>query len=158
MAISSPVTISQTDIVDQFECGEVDLDIWIKHTALKNHQSGSSKVFVIKESKIVIGYYCLAAGAINREEAPRKIARNAPNPLPVILLGRLAVHKNYKGCGIGEDLLGDAIKRTLAIKSEIGLVAIVAHAISQSAKNFYMKYGFIESSISPMTMILPLRQ
>lgn len=155
--ISAPQTLSAEDELIDFDCSEESLSIWLQRNALKNHKNGASKVFVIKMDGKVIGYYCLSAGSIVHIEAPKALTRNAPNPLPIILLGRLAIDKNHKAKGLGGLLLKDAINRSLSLAQNLGVVALVAHALNNSAKEFYLQYGFIQSPLAPMTLILPLK-
>ena len=106
----------------------------------------------------VIGYYALAAGSIHQEDAPGKIKRNMPNPIPAIVLGRLAVHSQWEGQGIGKGLLKDAVFRSVEISKIIGVKAMLCHSIDEQAKNFYVKYGFLQSPLNPLTVMLPLNQ
>ena len=112
---------------------------------------------VCDEQQHVVGYYALAAGAVSHEDAPGRIRRNMPDPVPVIVLGRLAVHMDRAGQGIGQGLLKDAVMRTLQTCEQVGVRALLCHAFDESAKAFYLKHGFIESPIHAMTVMLPLR-
>lgn len=104
----------------------------------------------------VVGYYALAAGAISHELVPGSVKRNMPDPIPVAVLGRLAVHTDWAGRGVGRGLLKDAVWRTLQTAQQMGIRVLLCHAIDESAKAFYMKYGFIESSVEPMTVMLSM--
>ncbi|MEO5559084.1 MAG: GNAT family N-acetyltransferase, partial [Dokdonella sp.] len=112
---------------------------------------------VCDEQQQVVGYYALAAGAISHEDAPGRIRRNMPDPVPIIVLGRLAVHVDRVGQGIGQGLLKDAVMRTLQTCEQVGARALLCHAIDESAKTFYLKHGSIASPIHAMTVMLPLR-
>jgi len=101
-----------------------------------------------------VGYYCLAAGAVMHEQAPGHIRRNMPDPIPVAVLGRLAVHVDWQGQGIGSGLLKDAVVRTLRLAEEMGIRALLAHALHDQAKRFYLHHGFMESPIDPLTLML----
>ncbi|MBX3071655.1 MAG: GNAT family N-acetyltransferase [Thermomicrobiales bacterium] len=118
--------------------------------------SGASRTYVVANGAVVCGYYCLAAGAVVREESPKPLQRNMPDPLPVIVLGRLAVDRHYQDRGVGSALLRDAIQRTLLAADVAGITAILVHAISADAKQWYLSRGFLESPIQPMTLCLPL--
>jgi GNAT superfamily N-acetyltransferase len=111
---------------------------------------------VICSGNAVVGYYCLAAGAVVRDEAPKPLQRNMPDPIPVMVLGRLAIDHRYQGRGIGKALLRDSILRVLQAAEIAGVKAILVHAISEDAKRFYLTHGFLESPIEPMTLCLPL--
>lgn len=139
-----------------FDSGEPSLDDWLKRQGLKNQASGASRTYVICENDAVIGYYCPAAGAIGRAEAPKAMQRNKPDPIPVLVLGRLAIHKDHQQSGLGTALLRDAIMRSLRAAEIAGVTALLVHAISEEAKRFYRSRGFLESPIRPMTMCLML--
>lgn len=140
----------------QFDCGDNGLNEWLWHRAEKNHHSGASRCYVTcNQAQDIIGFYCLSAGAVARNDVPKKLQRNMPDPLPVMVMGRLAVDKNYHNQGIGKALLKDAIIRTLHVAEQAGVVALLVHALSDSAKQFYISCGFIESPLNPMTLCLP---
>lgn len=157
--ITAPTLITDKHDVSLFSCKHESLTEWLKEKGLKNSQSGSSKTYVVctEGGLSVIGYYALAAGAItNSEEATRSIRRNSPKPIPVIVLGRLAVHSQYEGQGIGKGLLKEAILRSKEAANLIGAKALLCHAIDEEAKAFYLKHGFVESPIQPLTVMLSL--
>lgn len=154
--ISAPQPLSDEHELADFDSGEASLDDWLKRRAIKNQTSGSSRTYVVCEGRAVIGYYCLAAGAIGHAEAPSAMRRNRPDPIPVLVLGRLAIHKNHQQGGIGTALLRDAILRAIQAADIAGVTALLVHAISEQAKRFYRSRGFIESPIKPMTMCLML--
>src|SRR5262245_51303650 len=94
--LTAPVPLSPTHDVDSFDCDVPSLDTWLKRQALKNEASGASRTYVVCVGNAVVGYYCLAAGAIDRDEAPKPMRRNMPDPIPVMVLGRLAVDRNIQ--------------------------------------------------------------
>lgn len=154
--LSPPAPISvQHELVD-FESGESSLDDWLKKRAFKNQASGPSRCFVLCNGNKVIGYYSLSAGAITHATAPKTMRRNMPNPLPVLLVGRLAIDKNYHNQGFGSALLRDAMIRAVGVASDAGVFAILVHALSEQAKRFYLSRGFVESPLQPMTLIMTL--
>jgi GNAT superfamily N-acetyltransferase len=108
--------------------------------------------------KKVVGYYTLAAGAITHAEAPGRIRRNMPDPLPVMVLGRLAVDKSFHGQGVGTGLLRDAVLRIVQAAEIAGIRAILVHAISEAAKRFYEKYGFVTSPVDPLTVMITVSE
>lgn len=134
----------------------ISLDDWLKKRAIKNQESSASRCFVLCEGKKVIGYYNLSAGAIHRGNAPKAMQRNMPDSLPVLLLGRLAIHKNYHNKGLGSALLRDAMLRAVKIAHDAGVFAILVHALSDEAKKFYLSRGFVESPLQPMTLMMTL--
>jgi GNAT superfamily N-acetyltransferase len=155
-APSPPEPLSPTHALDGFECGEPSLDDWLKRRALKNQASGASRCFVVCDGCAVIGYYSLSAGGIHQEAAPKPMRRNMPDPLPVLLLGRLAIDRRHHNQGLGRALLRDAMLRTVHIASDAGVFAILVHALSEQAKRFYLSRGFVTSPLQPMTLMMTL--
>ncbi|MEI7464970.1 MAG: GNAT family N-acetyltransferase [Burkholderiales bacterium] len=155
-AISAPAPLADHHQLANFDSGESSLDDWLKRHATKNQTNGSSRTYVVCEGDTVIGYYCLAAGAIGHTEAPSSLKRNRPNPVPVLILGRLAIHKDHHQKGIGTALLRDAILRAIQAAEIAGVTALLVHALSESARRFYRSRGFIESPVKPMTLCLML--
>ena len=154
--LSAPEPLADHHQLDDFDSGEPSLDDWLKRRALKNQVNGSSRTYVVCEGNAVIGYYCLAAGAIDHAEAPSTMKRNRPDPVPVLVLGRLAIHKDHHQKGIGTALLNDAIRRALQASKIAGVTAILVHALSEQARRFYLSRGFIESPLQTMTLCLML--
>jgi len=154
--LTAPTPLSTEYEVDHFESSEFTLDEWLRKSAMKNQLSGASRCFVLCEKKKVIGYYVLSAGAISHEFTRKSIRRNMPNPLPVLLLGRLAIDKKFHNKGLGSALLRDAMLRTVGIAADAGVFAILVHALSESAKRFYLSRGFVESPLQPMTLFMTL--
>ncbi len=155
--ITAPVLLNSDHDASLFDCGNDTLNEWLKKRALKNQSSGASRSFVICHNNRVIGYYALASGSIERLIAPGAIARNMPEPIPVTVLGRLAVDTQYQGQRLGGALLKDALLRTLSIAQNVGVRAMLVHAISEPAKRFYQDFGFQESPVDPMTLLLSMR-
>ena len=152
--IAAPVPLNATHRIDAFLCVEPALEGWLKERALNNQLEGASRTFVACANEVVVGYYALAAGAALHATAPGSIRRNMPQPIPVAVLGRLAVHSDWGRRGIGAGLLKDAVLRTMRLTEELGIRALLCHAINQEAKNFYRHHGFVESPIEPMTLML----
>ena len=155
--LSAPDPLNEGHILDQFECGEPALDDWLRRRALANQASDASRTFVTCRGARVVGYYALAAGGITSSEAPGRLRRNMPDPIPVMVLGRLAVDRREQGKGLGALLLRDAVERTRRLASEMGMAGIVVHAISAEAKRFYQHWGFVESPLNPMTLVARLK-
>ena len=161
--LSAPQPLADHHQLADFDSGEPSLDDWLKRRAAKNQAKGSKgagqRTYVVCEGPTrnrVIGYYCLAAGAIGHAEAPSNMKRNRPDPIPVLVLGRLAIHKDHHQKGIGTALLGDAIRRAIQAASIAGVTALLVHAISEQARRFYLSRGFIESPVKTMTLCLML--
>ena len=153
-ALSPPAPIDPTHDTSAFSCGNDALDAWLTTTALKA-EGRSARTYVVCEGKAVVGYYCLATGAVARSAAPGKIRRNAPDPIPVMVIGRLAITERCKGRGIGTAMLRDALRRVLQTAEIVGCRAVLVHAIDDSAVDFYARYGFTEFPGGTRTMFLP---
>ncbi len=156
--ISPPARLSTDHDLTQFSCGETSLDHWLRNRALQNEKSGASRSYVVCADGCVVGYYALAAGAVAHTEATARIKRNMPDPVPMILIGRLAVDSRFQGRGIGADLLRDAVLRTLQAAEIAGIRAILVSAISREAKKFYERFGFISSTANPQTLMITVTE
>jgi GNAT superfamily N-acetyltransferase len=156
--ISPPERLSVDHDLAQFNCGEPSLDHWLRSRALQNEKSGASRTYVVCANGCVVGYYALAAGAVAHTEATSRAKRNMPDPVPVILIGRLAIDSRFQGRGIGADLLRDAVLRVVQAAEIAGIRAILVNAISADAKKFYEKYGFIASPVNPQTLMITLTE
>lgn len=155
--ISAPALLTHEHDTSKFDCGTPSLNEWLNKRALKNQDNGSSRSFVITCEEFVVGYYALATGSVERSSSPKSLSRNMPESLPVMVLGRLAVDLNYQGRKLGAALLKDAMLRTLTVSTHAGVRAMLVHAISNDAKNFYLSYGFQESPIDEMTLFLSIK-
>ena len=153
-AISGPVPLAEAHRLDSFRCGKPELEFWLKQRARKNQLEAASRTFVVCAGNEVVGYYAISAGAVLHETVPGTVRRNMPEPIPVAVLGRLAVHSDWNGQGVGAGLLKDAVLRTARLAEEIGIRALLCHAIDENAKKFYLHHGFIESPIEPLTVML----
>jgi len=154
--ITAPEPITAAHILADFDCGTASLNDWLKRQALKNEISGASRTFVTCKDLQVVGFYALAVGSVNRKESPGKIKRKMPEPIPVMVLGRLAVDTHWQKNGIGRGLLKDAVIRTIKAANHAGIRALVVHALSEEAKKFYLRHGFLESPLHHYTLMLPL--
>ena len=156
--LSEPVLLSAPHQLSNFSCGVTSLDDWLKRRARPNQVSGASRTYVVTEGEAVVGYYCLASGALALNEAPPAMHRNMPDPLPITVLGRLAVDQSYQGRGLGVALLKDAVLRTLQAGDILGIRGLLVHALSVDAQAFYAHHGFVASPTQPMTLILSLKR
>lgn len=156
--LSAPERLNATHECGAFSSGIEQLDEWLKRHALHNELGGGSRSFVICAGREVVGYYSLAAGSVAHGVATGRVRRNMPDPVPVVLLGRLAIDRRWQGRGLGADLLRDALLRTLSAGETIGVRAILVHAISDNAKAFYERHGFRVSPIEPMTLMVSLSE
>ena len=155
--LSAPVLLAADYQLDDFACGVDSLDDWLKRRAYPNQVNGASRTYVVTEGKRVVGYYCLASGALELSDTPTSIRRNMPDPVPVAILGRLAVDKSSQGRGLGAALLQDAVVRTAQAGGILGIRGLLVHALSIEAKAFYEHHGFVASPTQPMTLILSLK-
>ena len=156
--LGRPVLLTADHDTASFTCKHDSLSAWLNKRALTNAASGASRTYVVcTDARIVIGYYALAAGSISGDAAPGRLRRNMPDPLPVIVLGRLAVHSDWAGRGIGSGLLRDAVLRSMQAAELIGVRALVCHAIDEEAKGFYVKHGFLASPLDALTVLVGLK-
>ena len=151
-----PEPITADQVFGEFDCGRPVLDGWLVSRALRNEQEGGSRTYVVSDDGMVIGYYCLAAGSVMHRAVPGRIRRNMPEPIPVVLLGRLAVTRSHQGRGIARALVRDAVLRTLQAAEIAGIRALLVHALDEDAAAFYRHLGFVESPIDPLVLMLPL--
>jgi GNAT superfamily N-acetyltransferase len=156
--ISPPEKLSTEHDLSGFNSGEAVLDDWLRRRALQNEASGTSRTYVVCADNRVVGYYTLATGAVARAAAPGRVKRNMPDPVPAMVLGRLAVDKDFQRRGIGAGLLRDALLRTLQAADIAGIRAILVHAISEAAKRFYEGHGFISSPVDPLTVMITVAE
>nr|WP_157349383.1 GNAT family N-acetyltransferase [Raoultella sp. 10-1] len=142
----------------EFVSGEVVLDEWLKQSGLKNQALGAARTFVVCKTGTVqvAGFYSLATGSVNHTEATGSLRRNMPDPIPVIILARLAVDISFSGKGLGADLLHDAVLRCYRVAENIGVRAIIVHVLAEKAKGFYTNHGFKASQTQERTLFLKL--
>jgi GNAT superfamily N-acetyltransferase len=152
--VAPPERLSSDHDTSRFQSGEPALDDWLRRRALQNEESGASRTYVVCVGKRVVGYYALAAGGVAHVNTPGRVRRNMPDPVPVMVIGRLAVDQTVQGQAIGPALLRDAVLRTVQAAEIAGIRAILVHAISERAKRFYEKWGFAPSPLEPMTLMI----
>ena len=158
MSLTAPEKLNAQHILNKFSCGEEALNSWLKHRAHKNEETRASRTYVVCADNQVIGYYSLAVGAVTHAQSSSKVRRNMPDPVPVMILGRLAVDTAWQGHGIGQALLRDALLRTVQVSEFVGIRAILVHALSEAAKQFYLAHGFHVSPIDPMMLMVTLHE
>lgn len=155
--LAAPKLLTALDSIDGFDSGVSSLDDWLRRRALANQSSGASRVYAVCHEELgVVGYYALASGALALAEAPGKLRRNMPDPIPMAVLGRMAVDRRVQRQGLGVALLQDAVLRVQQAASILRIRGMLVHAISEEAKHFYEHYGFIAGQNSPMTLALSL--
>lgn len=156
MTISAPEPLTDRHDTKLFASGVDSLDSWLKRRALKNQVTGASRTFVVCDGPRVVAYYALASSAITGDDAPGRFRHNMPNPIPVVVLGRLAVDRSLQGQGVGRALIRDAGLRVIQAASAIGIRGMIVQALSPEAQAFYELMGFDPSPLDPMTLMITL--
>jgi GNAT superfamily N-acetyltransferase len=151
-----PAPLADDHQLGAFDSGVAALDDWLKRRARANQVSGASRTFVACADEIVVGYYALASGGVNAAAAPGRFRRNMPEPIPVVVLGRLAVDRACQGRGVGRALFRDSALRVMQAAEAIGIRGMLVHAVSDEAKAFYLALGFSQSPLDPMTLMVTL--
>ncbi|MGV8938787.1 MAG: GNAT family N-acetyltransferase [Allorhizobium sp.] len=155
--ITAPALLADDHDLSHFDSGHDSLDDWLRRRARGNQASGASRTYVVADGVRVVGYYCLSSGALAAAEAPGPLRRNMPDPIPMAILGRLAIDSNWQGHGLGAALLQDAVLRIAEAASILGIRGVLVHAISPEASAFYRHYGFTDTPNHPMTLVLSLK-
>lgn len=157
MTLRPPSPLEAMHQLTNFACGEPVLDEWLKRRALANQSSGASRTFVVTDdAQPVMAYYALAAGAVAHQAASRTVRQNMPDPIPVMVLARLAVDVRCQGLKLGAVLLKDALQRCILVSQHSGVRAMLVHAINEPARQFYEYYGFKSSPAHALTLMLKL--
>jgi GNAT superfamily N-acetyltransferase len=141
MNFTPPEPLAERHAISDFSCGTAALDDWLQRRALNNQNSGATRTFVLCIDERVVGYYALASGSINTQSVLGNFRRNMPDPIPVVILARLAIDRSCQGRGLGRALIR----------------GIIVHAISAPAKDFYLALGFDVSPLEPMTLTIALK-
>jgi GNAT superfamily N-acetyltransferase len=154
--LSAPVPLAADHDLSAFDCGVPALNDWLTQRALKN-ESRFARTYVVRDGNRVVAYFCISAGAVERSAAPGKLRRNAPDSIPVSVIGRLAVSRSHAGRGLGADLLADALRRIAVASQSIGIGAVLVHAKDDQAKAFYTACAeFIEHPADSRILFLPI--
>ena len=144
--------------LDKFDCGQPDLNNWLIKYALRNQGASAAQTYVGLVDGVVVGYHSLAVGQIEYAEAPERLQKGlARHPVPVMLLARLAVHKDWQGKGIGRALLRDAVLRTLQAADIAGIRALAVHAKDDNARRYYEQFDFLPSPSDPLHLFVLLK-
>ena len=152
-----PRPIVEDDDTGSFDSGEPSLDDYLRKRALGDHVQGASRCFVTSRSGRVVGYYALASASVQHGSVTGKVRRNMPDPVPVILLSRLAVDRKEQGSCLGQHLLRDAILRSVEASEIIGVRALLVHALNDTARAFYTHFDFEKSPTDPQHLLLLMR-
>ncbi|WJV63088.1 GNAT family N-acetyltransferase [Pectobacteriaceae bacterium CE70] len=154
--ISAPEPLCAEHLLSSFCCGVESMDNWLKQRAMKNQLTGASRTFVCCGDAKVLAYYSLASSAVMTNAASGRFRRNMPDPIPVIVLGRLVVDKSLHGQGVSRALVRDAGLRVIQVAETIGIRGMLVHALSDEAREFYLRVGFEPSPIDPMMLMVSL--
>lgn len=125
------------------DCGVTALDDWLRHIAPAAAAAGTAATWVLCRGSRVIGYYALAMGSVRHTGAPSRLRRGQPDPVPVLLLAKLALNREEQGTGLGADLLRDALIRSVAGARQYGARAVIVDAVDDRAASFYRHHGFL---------------
>lgn len=156
MSLSAPAPLTADHNLEEFDCGDPALNDWLKQRALKN-ESRFSRTYVVCDDNRVVAYFCISAGAVERSAAPGRLRRNAPDTIPVSVIGRLAVSAAYAGRGLGADILADALRRIAVASQSIGIGAVLMQAKDENAKRFYLACAeFVEYPEDSRMLFLPI--
>ena len=151
--LPAPQLLAAEHVVSEFDSGVPSLDEWLRRRALVNQAKGASRTYVLSDTDRVVAFYALAASAVASGAAPGRFKRNMPEPIPVVVLGRLAIARSHQGRGLGRALFQDAVQRVIHASEAIGIRGLLVHAISDEAKSFYLSLGLTPSPIEPMTLM-----
>ena len=153
------VALSAAHDLASFSCGKPSLDRWLRARALANQDTGDSRTFVALDAGRVVGFYALTTASAARTGLPGPLRRNAPDPVPLLLIGQLAVAASHRGQGLGAGLLRDALIRVAAASRLVGFRALATHPIDDEAEGFYARFGFTPVPDSqPRLMVMPLQR
>ncbi len=156
MRLGAPAPLLAEHDLESFSCGQASLDEWLRRRALPNQKAGASRTYVVAEGERVVAYYALASGALACVEATGKLRRNMPDPIPMVILGRLAIDRSHQGQGLGRALFRDAALRVLSAADVIGVRGLLVQAISDEGAAFYQALGLEPSVSEPRTLMVPL--
>jgi len=154
--LSAPEPLTGDHVLDDFDCGVASLNAWLQRRAGANQLNGASRTFVACKDGRVVGYFALASSAVAPAAATSRLRHNMPDPVPVVVLGRLAVAHSHHGQGLGHALFQDAARRVIHAAEAIGIRGMIVHALSEEAKAFYLSLGLDESPLDPMTLMVTI--
>lgn len=143
--------LTRSHAVDRFDCGEEALNRFLIRFALPSQQANASQTYVGLADDSVIGFHTLVVGEVAYADAPERLTKGlARHPVPIMLLARLAVSREWQGKGVGAGLLRDAVLRTLQAADIAGIRALAVHAKDDAARSFYRRFDFVESPTDPL--------
>ena len=163
-AVTPPRPLAESDDRIAFDCGRRPLDEWFARHAWRNHASGASRVNVIADWSTgrIAGSVTLSASQIERAFLPKPRQRNQPDPIPVTLLGQLAIDRQYQGQGHAASLLLFALRTALKAADSVGSAGVITHPIDDRIRTFYARWGFEDLPFDPrramIVRMIDLRQ
>ena len=144
--------------VESFDCGQASLNSWLRKYALQNQGAGAAQTYIGLVGEAVIGYYSLAVGQVEYNDAPERLRKGlARHPVPIMLLARLAVQKDWQRKGVGRALLRDAVLRTIQASGIAGIRVLAVHAKDEQARHYYEPFDFVASAADPFHLLVLLR-
>lgn len=152
-----PELLTASHNISDFDCGDVALNEWLRRRAARNQDEGSSRTWVVSDNTRVVAFYASSTAAIARAEATKRAARNQPDPLPAMLLGRLGVDRHHQRLGLAEALLKHFLLKALKVAEYTGLRLVLVHAKNDQAASFYRHYRFEPSPVDKLTLMLLIK-
>ena len=149
-----PELLAADHHVEGFDCGDEPLNEWLRRRAQRNQREGSSRTWVVTDDARVVAFYASSTAVVARTEATRRAARNQPDPLPAMLLGRLAVDRSHQGKGLAAAMLKHFLLKALDVAALTGLRLVLVHAKDSRAAGFYRHFGFEPSPLDDLTLML----
>lgn len=157
-SILGPEPLAATHVVELFNCGIASLNDYLVRRALSDQSASKSRTYVVARGERVIGFFSLAVAAVEPADATMRAAKGQGNqPIPAILLARLAVDLQERGKHIGEALLVEALRKSIAASKIVGARLVLAHALDETTRNFYLKYGFEQSPCHDLHVMILMK-
>lgn len=157
MSYAGPVLLEADHLVEAFDCGDDVLNDWLRSKARHNQREGSSRTWVVLDGRRVVAFYASSTAVLMCSRATTRAARNQPEPLPAILLGRLAVDTAHQRRGLAAALLKHFVLKSLEVAELTGVRLLLVHAKNDTARRFYLRYGFTSSPVDDMTLMLLIK-
>ena len=156
MAYAGPELLAGEHLLEGFDCGQQALNEWLIRRALNNQTSGTSRTWVVVKagSREVVAFYASATASILRSSTPQRMRRNQPAEMPAILLARMAVDARHQGHGLGAAVLKHFMLKALEVAKSVGVRLLLIHAKDDEARSFYSHFGFVESPLDPLVMMM----
>jgi len=152
-----PEPLDDDHFLDGFDCGDDTLNDWLIHRSRRNQTGGASRTWVVTDGHRVVAFYASSTAVILWAQATKRASRNQPDPLPALLLGRLAVDTKHQGAGLGAALLKHFFLKAIEIAELTGVRVLLVHAADDNAATFYRRHGLEPSPIDALTLMLPVK-